>query len=80
MTDPATAQPEPEKTQKLPTMEDRIRALLTNVAEDKRPCRNCGEPLAFVRHRNGKLAPYTMAGVNHFIDCPGAQQFRKESR
>lgn len=58
------------------TPDERIAALLRNVAENIRPCRACGVDIAMVRHRNGKLAPYTMDGVNHFVNCPKAEQFR----
>lgn len=61
----------------LPTLEQRIEALLRNVAEEIRPCKACGVELAMVRHKNGKLAPYTMSGINHFIDCAKADQFRR---
>lgn len=63
----------------LPTLEQRIEALLRNVAEEIRPCKACGAQLAMVRHRNGKLAPYTMSGVNHFIDCEKADRFRRRT-
>jgi hypothetical protein len=36
--------------------------------------------LFFIRHQRGgqsKLAPYTEDGVNHFITCPKADQFRR---
>jgi hypothetical protein len=62
----------------LPSLEKRISTLLQLVAEEIRPCRACGVQLAIVRHRNGKPTPYTMEGVNHFIDCPHADQFRKK--
>lgn len=61
----------------LPPIEDRLAALLRHVAEEIRPCRACGTELAMVRHRNGKLAPYTFVGVNHFLDCPSASQFKR---
>ena len=61
----------------LPPIEKRMATILQLVAEQVRPCKACGEELAFVRHNNGKLTPYTLAGVNHFIDCPEAGQFKK---
>jgi hypothetical protein len=61
----------------LPSLEKRISSLLNNVAEEIRPCKACGVQLALVRHRNGKLAPYTLEGVNHFIDCTKADLFRR---
>lgn len=53
-------------------------SLLRLVAEEVRACRACGAQLAMVRHRNGRLGPYTMDGVNHFINCPAAEEFRKK--
>lgn len=61
----------------LPPIEKRMSALLQHVAEEVRPCKACGTQLAFVRHRNGKIAPYTLDGVNHFATCPKAEQFRR---
>ena len=61
----------------VPTIEKRMASLLQNVAEEIRPCKACGVQLAFVRHRNSKLAPYTLDGINHFITCEKAEQFRK---
>lgn len=54
----------------------RIEALLHAIATDERPCRRCGAHLAFVRHANGRTAPYTLDGVNHFANCPNATEFR----
>lgn len=65
--------------QNLPAIERRMESLLRNVAEEIRPCKACGAELAMVRHRNGKLAPCTMAGLNHFIDCAKAGQFRRRT-
>lgn len=59
------------------TFEERILALLNNVAEFQRDCKACGAPLWFVKHKNGKMAPYTAAGISHFADCPKAAQFKK---
>lgn len=52
-------------------------ALLTNIA-DKGTCTGCGATVYWVRHKNGKRVPYTTAGLNHFIDCSKADQFRKK--
>lgn len=38
-------------------------------------CR-CGLLIYKVTHLNGKTAPYTEAGLNHFVDCPNAGDFR----
>lgn len=42
-------------------------------------CKGCGAPIVWVTHQNGKRAPYTPEGLNHFVDCPQAQQFRKKA-
>lgn len=62
----------------LPTIEKRMVLLLNLIAEELRPCKACGVQLAFVRHRNGKLTPYTLEGLNHFLDCAKAEEFRKQ--
>lgn len=62
---------------KFPSPEERLARLLMLVAEEVRPCKACGVQLAFVRHNTGKLAPYTMDGLNHFVNCPEAESFRK---
>jgi hypothetical protein len=45
-----------------------IADLLTLTAEPGR-CRHCGMDIFWVRHLNGKAVPYTLYGLNHFIDC-----------
>ena len=64
-------------TSTLPPLEDRIRRLLELINEESRTCKACGVLIFFVRHRNGKMAPYTIDGLNHFMNCPQAAQFRK---
>jgi hypothetical protein len=41
-------------------------------------CRRCHRRFWFVAMPSGKSAPITEHGSNHFIDCPGADDFRKE--
>lgn len=62
----------------VPTIEKRMSTLLQLIAEQIRPCKACGEQLAFVRHRNNQLAPYNLDGINHFITCVKADEFRKQ--
>jgi hypothetical protein len=62
----------------LPPIEERLAKLLSLAAYEIRPCKACGTTLYFVRHQNGKAAPYTSDGVNHFIACPAADSFRKK--
>lgn len=54
-----------------------IRRLLDQIGE-RSTCKGCGQAIWWVQHRNGKRAPYTPAGLNHFADCKAAAQFRKD--
>lgn len=52
-------------------------------------CRDCQEPIVWVRTAAGKSQPVTVStiqiapddhqeyGLSHFADCPGAAKFRK---
>jgi hypothetical protein len=64
----------------LPSLETRIESILTNTAQEIRPCKACGVKIAFVRHNNGKLAPYTVDGLNHFINYPQAASFKRGAK
>ena len=61
------------------TAEDRMAELLRLIAQSTRECLACGARIYFVRHSNGKLAPYTVDGVNHFKNCPQAGRFSKST-
>lgn len=39
-------------------------------------CRGCHAAIVWIRHRNQKLVPYNPDGVNHFVTCPEALQFK----
>jgi nucleoside 2-deoxyribosyltransferase len=65
------------KAGQVPTLEQRIEQLLKNVAEERRSCRLCDAQLYMVRHWNKRLAPYTASGLNHFLDCPHADKFKR---
>lgn len=56
--------------------EKRVEAILKIVAVRNRPCACCGVMLYFLLTASGKLAPYSKSGLNHFADCPQADQFR----
>jgi hypothetical protein len=49
--------------------------MLKHFAESVRPCRACGKVLAFMRI-SGALRPYELTGVDHFLSCPNADEFR----
>jgi uncharacterized protein with PIN domain len=63
----------------IPSIEDRMADLLNLAATYTRNCKACGVKLYFVAHpRNGKVAPYTVDGLNHFLTCPKAREFRRK--
>lgn len=54
-----------------------VEGLLKQISIPKR-CEGCGAVMYFVHHRsNDKVVPYTADGLNHFVDCPAREQFRK---
>lgn len=63
----------------IPSVEDRLKYLLIAIGKPG-VCRGCGATIMWVTHANGKQVPYTMQGLNHFIDCPKADNFRRELR
>ena len=50
--------------------------LLDNITKSTQ-CKKCGKDIWFVKHANGKIAPYTAQALNHFADCPNAKDFKK---
>ena len=53
-------------------------ARLLDQVGDPGKCRGCQRDIWWVVHKNGKKAPYTRRGLNHFADCPKAASFRKD--
>lgn len=43
----------------------------------KGTCKGCHAEVYWIIHANGKTVPYTPAGLNHFIDCPNAKDFKR---
>jgi hypothetical protein len=41
-------------------------------------CRGCAKTIYWVRHANGANTPYTEVGLNHFIDCPEREAFKRK--
>lgn len=63
-----------------PTLSRRLGELLDKIA-DPGLCRGCGTPIFWVVHKKTqKRVPYTIEGLNHFVDCPERDQFRKGRR
>lgn len=52
--------------------------LLKNVSQIG-TCQGCYAVIAWVRHRNGKMVPYTTEGLNHFVNCPAREQFGQKA-
>ncbi len=61
---------------KLEEIDNRMFQLLTYVG-NKGTCKGCGDEIWWVTHLRGAKTPYTRAGLNHFIDCSNAKDFRK---
>lgn len=40
-------------------------------------CSGCHREIFWIAHRNGRVTPYTAQGLNHFIDCPAGDRFKK---
>jgi hypothetical protein len=40
---------------------------------------NCHAVIYWVTHTNGRKTPYTMAGLNHFVDCPDRDRFARKA-
>lgn len=57
----------------------RITTLIMSVGEAAR-CDgpDCGATIYWIRHNNGRRAPYDSDGSNHFITCPNADLFRRK--
>jgi len=50
---------------------------LLHAVGDSAFCRGCQAPIYWVKHKNGKKAPYNAEGLNHFADCPKAGDFKR---
>jgi len=51
-----------------------------NRLGDVGECRGCRATVWWVPTINGRRAPYSAGGLNHFADCPKAGQFRRRPR
>jgi len=63
--------------EELEAVRGRLRALIRQVGEPAM-CQGCEANIYFVRHLNGRNAPYDADGVNHFATCPKAENFRRK--
>ena len=67
----------PDATHICVEAQSRAMRTLLGLIGDKAACSGCGVEIYWVRHRNGKKAPYTPSGMNHFLDCRKALEFRR---
>ena len=44
-----------------------------------RPCRSCRKPIAFTAPDSGRYTPVETDGQIHWINCPGAREWRKSA-
>jgi len=61
------------------TLEQQVKEKLNKMSIEIRPCRNCQREIIFMKTHNGKIMPVTLGLESHFIDCPGAKQFRRKN-
>jgi hypothetical protein len=65
---------------RLETAKQVTKALLMHVSTTG-TCKGCGNPIRWVQHLdNGKMAPYDLDGVNHFVTCPDRMKFKKKEQ
>jgi hypothetical protein len=55
---------------------ENLRKLFVNIGAQQAVCK-CGATIYFIRHQNGKLAPYNADAETHFATCPNSKEFRK---
>jgi hypothetical protein len=53
-----------------------------NIPEDAKwtKCRSCDKEICFIKNENNKTIPITKEGINHFIDCPFRDKFRRKKK
>jgi hypothetical protein len=51
--------------------------MLLNQISNQGLCRGCGARIHWVTHNNGKMVPYTSAGLNHFVNCRERERFKR---
>jgi hypothetical protein len=56
--------------------QEALRMLFDKIGDEAK-CDGCGATIYFVRHKNGKKAPYNPDAVSHLATCPHAGRFRK---
>jgi hypothetical protein len=64
--------------QQVAGLRSNIKTLYGHLGFEQGNCRACGRLIWWGVTKAGKRAPYTADALNHFADCPGADQFRKK--
>lgn len=59
------------------TFRKEVVSRLAEMGIDVLSCRECGEPIIFLKTTAGKWQPVNMALESHFSDCPAADKFRR---
>lgn len=59
-------------------LEGAVPKMYAAIGATKSKCKACARTIWWVTTKNGKRAPYTAEGFSHFVDCPKADQFRKD--
>lgn len=65
----------------MPTVDELRKNIVTlyeKLGAQRTKCRgkDCGADIWQIRKPNGRSAPYTIDALNHFIDCPNAEDFK----
>lgn len=51
---------------------------LLKIIGEPGKCKKCGKEIFWVlNHKTGKRMPITLEALNHFADCPYANEFKK---
>ena len=59
-------------------LKSNIALLYRTIGAEAGECRSCKAPLWWLITKNGKRAPFTAEGLNHFADCPNAPAHKKD--
>lgn len=54
-----------------------IARLYDTIGAHSSDCRGCGATIWWITTKNGKSAPMTADALNHHVDCPDADRFRR---
>lgn len=62
----------------LKATDQEIETRLRNIGVGIANCKRCNKEIVFIRTKLGNFMPVCLDLKSHFIDCPGAKQFRKD--